>query len=107
LSSQGKTDNNGQKTRTVELPTSIHQTTTDVPKCDDLYISTKTKVLYLNQPIDIHRIFWLIPIADYNTQRECVIKKQIKIVSKTKEEYEYIFMRLKKEFKSENRTSPT
>jgi hypothetical protein len=32
------------------------------PKCDDLYISTKTKVLFLNQEIDISRIFWGIPI---------------------------------------------
>jgi len=60
----------------------------EMPICDELYISTKTKVLYLNQAIDIHRIFWLIPISNYNTTGECIIKKQIKIVSKTKEEYE-------------------
>jgi len=30
----------------------------NVPKCEDLYISTKTKVLFLNQEIDIQRIFW-------------------------------------------------
>ena len=59
-----------------------------MPVCDELYISTKTKVLYLNQPIDIHRIFWLIPITEYWKQEECIIKKQMKIVSKTKEEYD-------------------
>jgi len=59
-----------------------------VPECQELYISTKTKVLYLNQPIDIHRIFWLIPITEYSVQKECILKKQMKIVSKTKEEYE-------------------
>jgi len=59
-----------------------------VPECQELYISTKTKVLYLNQPIDIHRIFWLIPITEYSSPRECILKKQMKIVSKTKEEYE-------------------
>jgi hypothetical protein len=69
--------------------------TPDMPICDELYISTKTKVLYLNQPIDIHNIFWLIPISEYNTASECVIKKQIKIVSKTKEEYEEYKKRLK------------
>ena len=58
------------------------------PECEDLYISTKTKVLYLNMHIDIQRIFWLIPITEYWKQKECVIKKQMKIVSKTKEEYE-------------------
>jgi len=60
----------------------------DLPECDELYISTKTKVLYLNQPIDIHRIFWLIPITEYWNPRESVIKKQMKIVSKSREEYE-------------------
>lgn len=58
------------------------------PICEDLYISTKTKVLYLNQEMDIHRIFWLIPIVEYWRPKEGVIKKQMKIVSKTKEEYE-------------------
>jgi len=60
----------------------------DAPECEDLYISTKTKVLYLNMPIDIQKIFWLIPITEYWKQTECVIKKQMKIVSNTKEEYE-------------------
>ena len=65
-----------------------------MPLCDELYISTKTKVLYLNQPIDIHKIFWLIPISEYHHLGDCVIKKQIKIVSKTKEEYELYKERL-------------
>ena len=61
---------------------------TNVPKCEDLYISTKTKVLFLNIPIDIHSIFWKIPIVEYWKPQEGVIKKQMKIVSKTPEEYE-------------------
>lgn len=60
----------------------------NAPDCEDLYISTKTKVLYLNMPIDIQKIFWLIPITEYWKQTECVIKKQMKVVSNTKEEYE-------------------
>jgi hypothetical protein len=56
------------------------------PICDELYISTKTKVLFLNQPIDIHNIFWKIPIMEYSTPKEGIIKKQIKVVSKTPEE---------------------
>jgi len=66
-----------------------------MPICDELYISTKTKVLYLNQEIDIHRIFWLIPIVEYWQQREGVIKKQMKIVSKSREEYTEYQERLK------------
>ena len=59
-----------------------------IPKCDDLYISTKTKVLFLNQEVDIHKVFWEIPIIEYWRPMIGVIKKQMKIVSKTEEEYE-------------------
>ena len=54
--------------------------TIDVPKCDDLYISTKTKVLFLNQEVDIKTVFWDIPIISYSEPREGVIKKQMKTV---------------------------
>ena len=60
----------------------------DIPICDELYISTKTKVLFLNQPIDIYNIFWNIPIVEYGTPQEGIVKKQMKIVSNTPEEYE-------------------
>lgn len=60
----------------------------NTPKCEDLYISTKTKVLFLNHEIDIHTIFWDIPVVEYWKSEEGVIKKQMKIVSKTPEEYE-------------------
>ena len=63
-------------------------TNSNVPECEDLYISTTTKVLFLNQPIDIQNIYWKIPIIDYWKPEEGVIKKQIKIVSKSKEEFE-------------------
>jgi hypothetical protein len=61
---------------------------TDVPVCEELYISTKTKVLFLNQEIDIQNIFWKIPIVEYWKPNQGVVKKQMKIVSKTPEEYE-------------------
>jgi len=67
---------------------SVDEITGDVPECDDLYISTTTKVLFLNQHIDIQTIFWEIPVIDYWKPEEGVLKKQIKIVSKTKEELE-------------------
>ena len=61
---------------------------TTMPVCEDLYISTKTKVLFLNQIIDIDNIFWNIPVIEYWNPIAGVVKKQMKIVSKTKEEYE-------------------
>jgi hypothetical protein len=60
----------------------------DRPVCDPLYISTQTKVLFLNQPIDTNDVFWKIPVTEYWKPEECVIKKQMKIVSKSKEEFE-------------------
>jgi hypothetical protein len=60
----------------------------DQPVCEDLYISTKTKVIFLNQAIDIHNVFWKIPIIGYTQAVQGVVKKQMKIVSKTLEELE-------------------
>ena len=34
----------------------------NIPKCSDLYISTKTMIGYLNSPVDLINIFWQIPI---------------------------------------------
>ena len=58
------------------------------PTCTELYISTKTKVLFLDREIDMNHVFWRIPITDYWKAEECVIKKQMKIVSKSREEFE-------------------
>ena len=35
------------------------------PKCNALYISTKTKICYLNKPIDLKTVFWQIPVIPY------------------------------------------
>ena len=68
---------------------------TNIPKCSDLYISTKTKISYLNkQNIDIKKIFWDIPILDYTTPKNGIIKKQIKYSSTCKEETELVEKRL-------------
>jgi hypothetical protein len=85
---------NPVKLKIVEEPNIINNSI--VPKCDELYISTKTKVLFLNQEIDINNVFWNIPIIEYWKPNSGVIKKQMKIVSKTPEEYEEIQERLKK-----------
>lgn len=51
-----------------------------------IHISTKTKTLYFNKAIDIHKIFWNIPIVEYSTLTEGIIKKEIKIVNNSIEE---------------------
>lgn len=57
-----------------------------IPKVSDLYISTQTKIVYLNSAIDLNDIFWKIPIIPYQNPKNGVIKKQIKINCDTKEE---------------------
>lgn len=85
-----KKENNKDHDEVDSQHSPINQTaaTVDAPSCEELYISTKTKVLFLNQPIDIHTVFWEIPIIDYGTAKNGVIKKQMKIVSKTPEEFQ-------------------
>ena len=65
------------------------------PDCEDLYISTTTKVLYLNQEINIDSVFWKLPVIDYGIPKCGIVKKQMKIVSKTPEDYEKYKERLK------------
>jgi hypothetical protein len=60
--------------------------------CDDppleyiLSISTKTKILFLNKEIDITKVFWKIPVIEYWMPKPGIVKKQMKIMSKTPEE---------------------
>tara|TARA_A100001015_G_scaffold251133_1_gene289929 strand:- start:2711 stop:3751 length:1041 start_codon:yes stop_codon:yes gene_type:complete len=57
-----------------------------IPKCSDIYISTKTMIAYLSTLIDIQNVFWKLKIMDYSTPKEGIIKKQIKINFASSEE---------------------
>lgn len=56
------------------------------PKCSDIYISTQTKIIFMNQSFDLEKIFWKIPILKYQTRGEGILKKQMKVNCNTKEE---------------------
>ena len=58
------------------------------PICGELNISTTTKVLFINQPVEINDVFWNIPIMKYEVPSDGIIKKQMKIVSHTQSEYD-------------------
>ena len=62
----------------AEYPVSIKRNRSPYvsPKCTDIYISTKTKLAYLNDSIDLENIFWKIPVLPYEVSRTGVIKKQ-------------------------------
>jgi hypothetical protein len=69
----------------------------EIPKATEIYISTKSKIAYLNKEIDLKEIFWNIPIVPYAMPKNGVIKKQIKFNSTTQEEVDIIQENLKKE----------
>lgn len=69
----------------------------DISKINiDINISTKTKTLYINKLINIYEIFWNIPIINYSTLSEGVIKKEIKIANNSKEDTIMFEEKLKK-----------
>ena len=70
--------------------------TGDVPEPTEIYISTQSKIAYLENPVDL-KIFWDIPVISYANPSNGVIKKQIKLNSKTPEELTDVQKLLKKE----------
>jgi hypothetical protein len=70
---------------------------TEAPKASNIYISTKTKIAYLNRPIDLKGIFWAVPVIPYAKPCSGVIKKQMKFNSTTAEELILIQEKLKDE----------
>ena len=63
----------------------------NIPKSSPIYISTKTKISYLNKnSIDIKKVFWEIPIINYSSARNGIVKKQIKFSSSCKEDVDII-----------------
>lgn len=69
----------------------------DIPKSSNIYISTKTKIAFLNQPINLKEMFWIIPVLEYMEPKNGVVKKQIKFNSITEEELQDIKNRLQHE----------
>ena len=67
------------------------------PKASNIYISTKTKIAYLNTPVDLKELFWKIPIIPYAIQSNGIIKKQMKFNSLVVEDLAFIQDKLKSE----------
>ena len=75
--------------KTIDVVTSKEA----IPKCSPLNISTKTKISYLNYPIDLKKVFWAIPLIKYHEPNIGVIKKQMKFNSTTPEEVSEIVLK--------------
>jgi TATA-box binding protein (TBP) (component of TFIID and TFIIIB) len=62
----------------------------EAPKSTNIYISTKTKIAYLNTPIDLKLLFWQVPVIPYAKPCNGIVKKQMKFNSSTPEELKFI-----------------
>lgn len=87
------TDIDNQNT---SLYTDLEQTgkSYNIPKCSGIYISTKTKIAYLNTTINLAEIFWNIKVIDYCLPKCGVIKKQMKFNSLSKSDLSLIESKL-------------
>ena len=74
------------------------------PNSTPIYISTKSKLSYLNVPVNLN-IFWDIPITRYAMPKEGCIKKQAKINSNTSEELAEVQNKLSREIYVEQNIS--
>lgn len=79
-------DNNEQNEQNEQTVVETTKPTNFIPKCNDIYISTQTKIAYLNQPIDLNYVFWKMPVIGYHEEKEGIIKKQMKINNITQKE---------------------
>lgn len=62
-----------------------------IPTPTNLYISTKTKIVYLDtSSLNLDDIFWRLPVIPYATEGDGVIKKQMKTTCYTVEEIQKI-----------------
>lgn len=66
-------------------------------ECGPLYISTKTKIGFLNQTIPLDHVFWRIPVKQYHLPAEGVIKKQMKFNCASQESLSALCAKAKEE----------
>tara|TARA_Y100000816_G_C26102818_1_gene584989 strand:+ start:587 stop:1600 length:1014 start_codon:yes stop_codon:yes gene_type:complete len=67
-----------------------------IPKCSDLYISTTTKIAFLNQNVNLNEIFWKLPLLHYYDEKEGILKKQMKFNLVSQEEVNIVEEKISK-----------
>lgn len=75
----------------LATPTTTCSSEETIPSPTELYISTKTKIVYLNRgSLDLDDIFWRLPVIPYAKRADGVIKKQMKTTCYTVDEVQKI-----------------
>ena len=80
----------------TDLSTPVSTIDSNAPKCSDIYISTKTKIAYLNQKVDLDTVFWGLPVLQYHEQTTGIVKKQMKFNSTNEIELNNILEKIPK-----------
>ena len=71
------------------------------PLATNIYVSTMTKVAQISwKTFDLVALFWKIPIMEYGIPKNGIIKKQMKMVSYTKEEVRDIQLKIREQTKA-------
>lgn len=70
----------------------------DAPTPSNIYISTKSKIAYLNKPVDLLSVFWKLNVILYTNQQNGIVKKQMKFNSSSQEEVDDIQKNLEGEY---------
>ena len=68
----------------------------EMPKCSEIYISTKTRTCELNSTIDLYNIFWKLKVIKYYEPTEGIIKKSMKFNCNNPEEVKILEENLEK-----------
>jgi len=76
--------------RTSSNTDSVQGTLSECPKAGNIYISTKSKIAYLTEPVNLIDVFWKLPIMRYDTHANGIVKKQMKFNSNSQEEVDEI-----------------
>ena len=85
LSFASKTMSNNELANSTKVKVDTIENEDELNKCSPLHISTKSRLLTINIPIDPD-IFWVIPVIPYSTPDIGVIKKLRKFNSNSQEE---------------------
>jgi len=93
-----QTDEDTQHNETQHLNVINMSETQTCPTPGNIYISTKSKIAYLNRPVKLGEVFWKLPIIRYDTHSNGIVKKQMKFNSTTQEEVDEIENNMKNEF---------
>ena len=77
----------------MEYQEPLRPITKNIPPCPmtsdkDLHFSTRTQSMRVNCPLDIEHLFWNLPVIDYWKPEEGIVKKEMKQIVESKEDYE-------------------